>query len=786
MIMTVQRDEKQIIIENNKIANIFIIISLTAFYLLHLSGTGYGICLNTAIFFVIGTVIFLIVGNEIKIIKKDIKLLINCTIIEILSFHSFYNTWKPSQVVDRIAGRLSLDSTTFLIIIGIICTLISCIGIYICLYCVFKIKKIQGYFLLFLLITYCAYWQMQIYSDLKISEILIYVGIYICLNYLLEKRKMQGYTLLIILLSYWQMQISSNLKVSELFFGSSFYMVMNVLMICILFLLVDLFVNRWFLSATIISFIITIFSIVNHYVILFHGEPLFPCEFANVGVAINVASGYKYVLDTSVIKIIIIMMIQLALMYSYKSIVIQRGRDNKLTWGRHARRMFLMIGILAGFLSVSLHIAFRIEPPNIWSWRWIIRKDGFMVSSLVNLSDLIHPLKTLDGYDSGKIRIDKKELSSDNYDTSRQYPDIIMIVNETFCDIDEYYSLDEDAYPLQDYYNISDAVYGYSAASGIGSGTNNSEFEVLTSNSMYLLSASAPFTYLDLEGLDANIVSYLNSLGYRTVAMHCQSPTNYSRNKAYPALGFDQVILGEEHYTMNKYGNRAFLDADNYADLLSSYESSECNTPQFYYMLTYQNHGGYEQNDSPSDLIHINNDFGDLTDDINEYLSSVSLSAQAFHDLIDHLRKSNRPVIVCMVGDHAPWFVEEFPSNKGFSEEETEIEKRKVPFVMWSNIGISFSENLDFASMVDLCPILLKSADMPLTSYYKTILSMHNQIPLRMYNGVYLDENGTIGTYSKDDPYYDILSNYYYLEYNGLKRGDDYKKWIFTLTDLKS
>ena len=38
--------------------------------------------------------------------------------------------------------------------------------------------------------------------------------------------------------------------------------------------------------------------------------------------------------------------------------------------------------------------------------------------------------------------------------------------------------------------------------------------------------------------------------------------------------------------------------------------------PRFMYMLTFQNHGGYEKNDDSLDVIHVSEDFGDLTDDL--------------------------------------------------------------------------------------------------------------------------------------------------------------------------
>ena len=116
------------------------------------------------------------------------------------------------------------------------------------------------------------------------------------------------------------------------------------------------------------------------------------------------------------------------------------------------------------------------------------------------------------------------------------YPDIILILNESLCDISYYSTVDEGAEVLAPIHQIPGIISGYSVASLIGGGTNNSEYELLTSNSMAGLSISAPFLVLNMENTNS-IVSYLGNYGYYSVAMHCGAKTNYGRNRAYPAIG---------------------------------------------------------------------------------------------------------------------------------------------------------------------------------------------------------------------------------------------------------
>ena len=80
--------------------------------------------------------------------------------------------------------------------------------------------------------------------------------------------------------------------------------------------------------------------------------------------------------------------------------------------------------------------------------------------------------------------------------------------------------------------------------------------------------------------------------------------------------------------------------------------------------------------------------------------------------------------------------------------------------------------------MVDLIPMVLKAADIPLSVYYDTILRLHETIPIRTSEGKYVDREFTIGLYNDESEYKKIL-NEYYLEYNSLLKDSDYMSSLF-------
>ena len=42
-----------------------------------------------------------------------------------------------------------------------------------------------------------------------------------------------------------------------------------------------------------------------------------------------------------------------------------------------------------------------------------------------------------------------------------------------------------------------------------------------------------------------------------------------------------------------------------------------------------------------------------------------------------------------------------------------------------------------------------------------------------------MNQDSEIGLYEKGSPYYDMMNQYYYMEYNSLILGDDYREDLF-------
>ncbi len=550
-------------------------------------------------------------------------------------------------------------------------------------------------------------------------------------------------------------------------------LLLNTAILLWLNLAAKLLFQKWHISVAVTAVLVTVWCLVNFFVVKFHGSPLLFSEFANFQTAMNVVGGYRLIWERRLTWMLLLCLAELIAAYLLR---LSRKRGGKFWNWREALRTLAAFAALSLLLWLSLFVWERPKPRNTISWTWREGVNGYGYPAIIveDVDRSIHYLRQPEGYDAEHLDALQPAAS----EAPAVCPDVILIINETFWDPAEYTDLTTDVDYMAEFYGIDGAHYGKAVVPSVGGGTNNTEFEVLTGNSMALLTRYAPFNYVPLNKEETSAPRYLKALGYRSAALHCEPATNYSRNKAYPAMGFDTVVMGNENFVCRNYGKRRNLDEDNYQDMLRVGESLG-DGPRFLYLLTFQNHGGWETNDASLDTVHVQEDFGGLNDDLDEFLTSIRMSGAAFRALTEQLANSERPTVVCMVGDHAASFVTDLPAREEYGATEKEIKQRTVPYVIWANFELDMPEQSGYASTVDLMAMVYRAAGLPTSAYQNVILALHDRVPVRTTNGLYLDAAGEMGKLA-GSPYEAEILRYYELEYNTLHRGSDYRRELFT------
>ncbi len=507
----------------------------------------------------------------------------------------------------------------------------------------------------------------------------------------------------------------------------------------------------------IVSVIAFLWSMISHFVLELHGSALCFSLFKSFKTAITVIDNYHITFDLTVLLIIVVFVINLTIIFMIPQKYIDEYYSAEPNWMLKA--LFIVVFALYAYFS------FSIAKQNFsWAPFFVIEQRGYCSYLITDGIFCFDHISKPDGYDDNLI---PTNLTGWDDNVSDINPDIIVILNESFSDITQYSNVLTDVDPLEELQLIENLTMGYCIVPNAGGGTNISEYELLTSNSSSLLSIDAPFNYINFEKHNESIVPYLEANSYSTYAFHCFSKENYNRKIAYASMGFDNIYLGPDQYRFhNKNGYRDWLDEDNYNELIEIYNESP-DKPKFMFLLTYQNHGGYEQNPSEMDTIHSIGEYDVSNDIIDEYESSLALSTNAFKNLTDYFATVNRPVIICMLGDHTASFSSAL-NNTPSSKDKKEIENRTVPYLIWSNYSIDRKIFTQYTSVIDLMPSVLYAAGIELDDYYKQILDLHEVLPGKTTFGLYIDNTGTVHSISDSKEANDAWKFYLFSEYKRL------------------
>ncbi len=580
----------------------------------------------------------------------------------------------------------------------------------------------------------------------------------------------------IVLVSFLGLQVS---VCSVPFINSSMSIVAllwNILSLWLLLTLLMVVFNRPHIAALVWSILSFGIAFANYYILLYHGAPLTVHLLKNTATALDVIGSYHLYLD----KFSITILLGFAICIGAVIVLWKQNKGKSMLPTKS--RIYVAVGCIV-LLTVNIYlgifssISFKPKHSVQFSWASSAGNYGFLALQLESHFQEKSFSFSLENYSEQDV-LDayNNTIAQTQPTTTEEYPDIILILNECFYDLEKLVDLETNISPLENYYKIENAIKGYAVVPGDGGGTNRSEYELLTSISTDLLPHQTPFHTVNLDD-HASIVSLLKEHGYETYAAHCATSGNYNRSQAYPALGFDHAYFDLDFNGLEKYGNRANTDESTYKNLINWYEQPS-DHPKFMYLLTYQNHGGWEQNPEELDTVKVKNDFGDYTGQVNEYLSSLRLSDLELVELFSYFETVDRPVIVCMLGDHAPSFAKQI-ADPSISEQDLAYLKKSTPLVIWSNYGLK-AEDVGYISMNYVVPKLLKTAGLPLSPFYQYQTNIMQDIPVILSKNTFYDSNMNLIPYDEEEQTTKDVQTYFGMCYSHLK--DNKFSYIFEST----
>ena len=435
-----------------------------------------------------------------------------------------------------------------------------------------------------------------------------------------------------------------------------------------------------------------IIGVIDGYVYMFRSSTVTPFDLLSIGTAVSVMDKFDFTPDFQMFSSFMYGICCIWLEAKYCRAVFDK-KHWKVRLAAGGTAFILLTGTLGCLATPGFPEAHGFDTVP-WSCEMNLM-DGTLPAFFIQLG-WVSPAEP-DGYDAGAAAAMLGQDPAFTGDAS-ELPDVIVIMNEAFSDL-EYLAdtgADADALPFlhavmdggpSDDPVVSDVVQngaaGWLSVPVLGGNTANTEFEFLTGCSMrFLPPSTVPYQQYVRESCPS-VAKYMRSAGYECVAMHPYLSTGWKRDIAYPFLGFDEFL----DYTRYDYENQdvfcrgLITDEEDYRVLLEELDNYD-GAPRFLFNVTIQNHGGYDYEGFVPDVI------AEGDGELSQYLTVVRKSDKALHDLIEKLMERDRKTVLVFFGDHQPALA----VSDGIIESPTPArEFYTVPYLVWTNFGADVS-----------------------------------------------------------------------------------------------
>lgn len=498
---------------------------------------------------------------------------------------------------------------------------------------------------------------------------------------------------------------------------------LNLVWYYLFFGLLLLVLGRMRRSAALATVACFAIGLANHYVLSFRGRIIFPCDIAALGTAMNVAEGFDYTPNETILRAALFAAAYLLLLWRLPG---QRRPR------RPHRRLLLAFGAATAVYCAVFFGTGMLTALGIYAQQWKTQANGFVLNFTAALRYSIVTAPA--GYSPAVVADIVASVPPAEVPAGQRPVHIIGIMNESFADLAAYESLSLTEDPAPFLHSLREnTIKGTMYSPVTGGGTANVEFEFLTGNSLAFLPPSTVAYQLYLKDNTPSLVSQLAALGYASTAFHPYDASGWNRTSVYDWMGFDTQLYDEDVPDAERI--RGFIsDRSNYEKLYELTDKAG-DQPFFLFNVTIQNHSGYslpwtglERTSTLSGALE--NGFPAA----DQFFSLMRASDDALRGLIAHYAATDVPTMIVFFGDHQP------PLGNGFYEklagkpldDRTTAEvlhQYETPFFIWANYDIPEAENVRLSTW-GLHLLTAKTANLPLTGYQRFLSGVRQSLPV--------------------------------------------------------
>ncbi len=490
--------------------------------------------------------------------------------------------------------------------------------------------------------------------------------------------------LLILLLIFEGWHRSSVTEVFVWLLEKPLNVLVNLAILFSLYLLFKALIGRPRIAVWLVSVLGLIFHTVSRQKLTMKGEPLFPWDF-NLG---NEAADIKEYFEIFSSNTEILVLCLLALFCILVPFVFTNHKQALKT------RSILFV------IPITLVVFFFLEEvgsSDHWHQSISYQINGVQQGFILAMKEM-NP-KPPENYSLQKLQelIDKYELGEESTELQ---PNIIFVMNEAFWDPTRLENLTFSEDPLPFFRELQKSeTAGELLVPVLGGSTANTEFEILTGNSMNFLPQGSLAYSQYVKKQQPALASILRDHGYQTVAIHTYLDWFYQRKYVYEYFGFDDFISSKDFKEPKL--RRGFIADNEMTDkIINVHQQSDA--PLFVFAVTMQNHSPFNMNHYDEDRIEVS---GPLSDEhiqkVNTYSTGVRDADDSLKNLVEHFKTIDEPTVIIFFGDHLPLLGDVYSEISFISDQnpthwskEEYLKMYSVPFIVWDNFSDKKEQDL--------------------------------------------------------------------------------------------
>ena len=456
----------------------------------------------------------------------------------------------------------------------------------------------------------------------------------------------------------------------------------NALIIFATLCVASVFKRRVF-TFTVVSIFWLGIGIVNGVILTQRMTPFTVKDLSNLSDGLTIVTNY--------LKMWQIILVAAAIVIAIAALVLLfiKGPQKKDKLHRKRNLVAVCLVFVATFISSSVAISTGIVETFFGNLAYAYRDYG-VVYCFTN-TWLNTGIQRPSGYSEERIKdiFTNKELGDDDAmlleqkDVDEQYPNLLFLQLESFIDPMTIKCIELSEDPCPNFRKLmSEYPSGELMVPACGAGTANVEFEVLTGLSVKFFGPGEyPYKSVLKEKPAESLAFDLDSLGYKSHAIHNHRAVFYNRNEVFANIGFNT-------FTSIEYMKNVAKTPKNWAKdkvLIECIEDALDSTPgrDMIYTISVQGHGKY-----PSEQVITNPKIKVLSAPTEElkwkyeyYVNQIHEMDKFVKELTTKLADYPEPVVLVMYGDHLP--------TMGLKVED--LENRylyQTEYVIWDNMGL--------------------------------------------------------------------------------------------------